>query len=182
MRLRRPARIRRSAATDLAPTMIQSFSGMYDASARIASGSLIAADAVVIGCRRARAEHRRRAASRDARAMPRDSAFSTTRCWGSDGSWRTARSGSLMSISTCTTATASRRASTTTPRVLTISLHQDPRTLFPGTGMPSELGRGEGWGPRSTSHCRQVLTIRVGCGRFMRSCPLQCGRLPRMSS
>jgi acetoin utilization protein AcuC len=28
------------------------------------------------------------------------------------------------------------------PRVLTISLHQDPRTLFPGTGMPSEVGRG----------------------------------------
>ncbi len=28
------------------------------------------------------------------------------------------------------------------PRVLTISLHQDPRTLFPGTGMPSELGVG----------------------------------------
>jgi len=26
------------------------------------------------------------------------------------------------------------------PRVLTISLHQDPRTLFPGTGMPTELG------------------------------------------
>jgi acetoin utilization protein AcuC len=28
------------------------------------------------------------------------------------------------------------------PRVLTISLHQDPRTLFPGTGLPSEIGRG----------------------------------------
>jgi len=28
------------------------------------------------------------------------------------------------------------------PRVLTISLHQDPRTLFPGTGLPSELGSG----------------------------------------
>jgi acetoin utilization protein AcuC len=27
-------------------------------------------------------------------------------------------------------------------RVLTISLHQDPRTLFPGTGMPSEIGTG----------------------------------------
>jgi acetoin utilization protein AcuC len=27
-------------------------------------------------------------------------------------------------------------------RVLTISLHQDPRTLFPGTGLPSEIGRG----------------------------------------
>ncbi len=28
------------------------------------------------------------------------------------------------------------------PRVLTISLHQDPRTLFPGTGMPGEIGTG----------------------------------------
>ncbi len=28
------------------------------------------------------------------------------------------------------------------PRVLTISLHQDPRTLFPGTGMPTEIGTG----------------------------------------
>ncbi|MEO8889441.1 MAG: acetoin utilization protein AcuC [Jatrophihabitantaceae bacterium] len=28
------------------------------------------------------------------------------------------------------------------PRVLTISLHQDPRTLFPGTGWPSEIGTG----------------------------------------
>jgi acetoin utilization protein AcuC len=28
------------------------------------------------------------------------------------------------------------------PRVLTISLHQDPRTLFPGTGMPTEIGDG----------------------------------------
>jgi acetoin utilization protein AcuC len=28
------------------------------------------------------------------------------------------------------------------PRVLTISLHQDPRTLFPGTGLPTEIGRG----------------------------------------
>lgn len=32
------------------------------------------------------------------------------------------------------------------PRVLTISLHQDPRTLFPGTGFPSELGTGEAEG------------------------------------
>ena len=28
------------------------------------------------------------------------------------------------------------------PRVLTVSLHQDPRTLFPGTGLPSEVGTG----------------------------------------
>ncbi|HZC71951.1 MAG TPA: acetoin utilization protein AcuC [Jatrophihabitans sp.] len=32
------------------------------------------------------------------------------------------------------------------PRVLTISLHQDPRTLFPGTGMPSEIGVGDAEG------------------------------------
>ena len=32
------------------------------------------------------------------------------------------------------------------PRVLTISLHQDPRTLFPGTGMPSEVGTGDAQG------------------------------------
>jgi acetoin utilization protein AcuC len=28
------------------------------------------------------------------------------------------------------------------PRVLTVSLHQDPRTLFPGTGLPDEIGNG----------------------------------------
>jgi acetoin utilization protein AcuC len=32
------------------------------------------------------------------------------------------------------------------PRVLTISLHQDPRTLYPGTGMASEIGVGAGAG------------------------------------
>jgi acetoin utilization protein AcuC len=33
-----------------------------------------------------------------------------------------------------------------TDRVLTISLHQDPRTLFPGTGFVREIGRGPGTG------------------------------------
>lgn len=28
------------------------------------------------------------------------------------------------------------------PRVLTVSMHQDPRTLFPGTGLPDEIGVG----------------------------------------
>ena len=32
------------------------------------------------------------------------------------------------------------------PRVLTISLHQDPRTLFPGTGLPTEIGTGDAEG------------------------------------
>jgi acetoin utilization protein AcuC len=32
------------------------------------------------------------------------------------------------------------------PRVLTISMHQDPRTLYPGTGMATEIGDGPGEG------------------------------------
>jgi len=32
------------------------------------------------------------------------------------------------------------------PRVLTVSVHQDPRTLFPGTGMAAETGSGDGVG------------------------------------
>ncbi len=32
------------------------------------------------------------------------------------------------------------------PRVLTISLHEHPRTLFPGTGLPTETGSGAGAG------------------------------------
>jgi acetoin utilization protein AcuC len=32
------------------------------------------------------------------------------------------------------------------PRVLTISLHEHPATLFPGTGLPSETGTGDGAG------------------------------------
>jgi len=32
------------------------------------------------------------------------------------------------------------------PRVLTISLHEHPLTLFPGTGLPSEVGAGDGAG------------------------------------
>jgi acetoin utilization protein AcuC len=32
------------------------------------------------------------------------------------------------------------------PRVLTISLHQDPRTLYPGTGLAGETGNGAGAG------------------------------------
>jgi acetoin utilization protein AcuC len=32
------------------------------------------------------------------------------------------------------------------PRVLTISLHEHPATLFPGTGLPSETGTGDGDG------------------------------------
>lgn len=32
------------------------------------------------------------------------------------------------------------------PRVVTVSIHQDGRTIFPGTGFPNEIGRGAGAG------------------------------------
>jgi acetoin utilization protein AcuC len=38
------------------------------------------------------------------------------------------------------------RAFYDTPRVLTLSVHQDGRTLFPGSGFPHEAGEGEGTG------------------------------------
>src|SRR6185437_3027684 len=44
------------------------------------------------------------------------------------------------------------------PRVLTISLHQDPRTLFPGTGFAGETGLGPGAG------CAVNLALPPGTG------------------
>ena len=62
------------------------------------------------------------------------------------------------------------------PRVLTISMHEHPRTLFPGTGLPAETGSGAGAGyavnvalPAGTSAmrsgrgCSMRLSRRCGC-------------------
>ena len=49
-------------------------------------------------------------------------------------------SGWPTSTSTCTTATGCRQIFYDDPRVLTVSLHETPQTLFPGTGAPSETG------------------------------------------
>ena len=62
------------------------------------------------------------------------------------------------------------------PRVLTVSLHQHPATLFPGTGLPSELGRAPRSARRSTWRCRPAPTTTAGCGPSARSCPARCGR------
>ena len=57
------------------------------------------------------------------------------------------------------------------PRVLTISLHQDPRTLFPGTGFPDRDRHRRGpRAPRSTSRCRRAPATPAGCARSARSC------------
>src|SRR4029078_2372977 len=74
------------------------------------------------------------------------------------------------------------------PRVLTISLHEDPDTLFPGTGLASEIRSGQGrvWrrrsvraraaAMRSTWRCPRSPATRPGCGRSTRWCRRCCGR------
>jgi acetoin utilization protein AcuC len=44
------------------------------------------------------------------------------------------------------------------PRVLTISIHESPRTLFPGTGLPDETG-----GPRAPGSCVNIA-LPAGTG------------------
>ena len=63
----------------------------------------------------------------------------------------------------------------TDPRVLTISLHEHPRTLFPGTGLPAETGSGAGAVTPPMSRFRLAPAMRAGCGRSMRSSRRWCG-------
>ena len=121
------------------------FAGMYDASALIAGGSAIAALQVWEG----RSEHAVNIAGGLHHAMR---GFASGFCVFNDV---------VLAIQTLLAAGARKVAYVDVdihhgdgvqaafyddPRVLTISLHQDPRTLFPGTGLPSELGRGAGEG------------------------------------
>jgi len=121
------------------------FAGMYEASALIAGGSAVAARQVWDG----RVEHAVNIAGGLHHAMrDRASGF----CIFNDV---------VLGIRTLLAAGARRVAYVDVdvhhgdgvqaafyddPRVLTVSLHQDPRTLFPGTGMPTETGSGEAVG------------------------------------
>jgi acetoin utilization protein AcuC len=51
------------------------------------------------------------------------------------------------------------------PRVLTISLHEHPATLFPGTGLPTETGRGEASG----TAVNVALPAGTGDGGWLRA-------------
>jgi acetoin utilization protein AcuC len=121
------------------------FPGMYDASALIAGGSAIAARQVWEG----HAQHAVNIAGGLHHAM---SGYASGFCVFNDA---------VLGIRTMLAAGATsiayvdidvhhgdgvQAAFYDDPRVLTISLHQDPRTLFPGTGLPTELGRGAGEG------------------------------------
>ena len=62
------------------------------------------------------------------------------------------------------------------PRVLTISLHESGRTLFPGTGFPDEIG---GVGAEGTA---VNVALPAGCAPFMRWCRRSCAPSPQRSS
>lgn len=117
------------------------FEGMYDASALIAGGSQVAAELLWSG----RAEHAVNIAGGLHHAMAGSAAGF---CVFNDV---------VLAIRTLLAAGAQRVAYVDIdvhhgdgvqaafyddPRVLTVSVHQDPRTLYPGTGMPTETGSG----------------------------------------
>jgi acetoin utilization protein AcuC len=121
------------------------FPGMFDASALVAGGSMVAADAVSSG----RYEHAVNIAGGLHHAMR---GYASGFCVFNDV---------VLAIRALLGAGVERVAYVDVdvhhgdgvqaafyddPRVLTISLHQDPRTLFPGTGFPTEVGRGAGEG------------------------------------
>jgi acetoin utilization protein AcuC len=121
------------------------FPGMYDASALIAGGSAVAARQVWSG----RSEHAVNIAGGLHHAM---AGYASGFCVFNDA---------VLAIRTLLAEGARKVAYVDVdvhhgdgvqaaffddPRVLTISLHQDPRTLFPGTGLPTELGVGDAEG------------------------------------
>ena len=61
------------------------------------------------------------------------------------------------------------------PRVLTISMHEHPRTLFPGPACRPRPVRARARGTPSTSRCPPAPAMRAGCGRSMRSSRRCCG-------
>jgi acetoin utilization protein AcuC len=121
------------------------FSGMYDASALVAGGALVAADAVSSSA----VEHALNLAGGLHHAMR---GYASGFCVFNDVvlGIRRLLAGGAQRVAYVDIdvhhGDGVQAAFYDDPRVLTISLHQDPRTLFPGTGMPSELGRGDGVG------------------------------------
>ncbi|HEX2903613.1 MAG TPA: acetoin utilization protein AcuC [Jatrophihabitans sp.] len=121
------------------------FDGMYDASALIAGGSRLAAELLWSG----RVQHAVNIAGGLHHAMPGSAAGF---CVFNDV---------VLAIRSLLAAGARRVAYVDIdvhhgdgvqaafyddPRVLTVSVHQDPRTLYPGTGMPTETGSGDAVG------------------------------------
>ena len=129
---------------------------MHEASALIAGGSLAAARAIADGPGRARGEHRRRAAPRDAPTTP--SGFCVYNDAAVAISWLLDHGVERVAYVDVDVhhGDGVQAAFYDDPRVLTVSLHQNPLTLFPGTGCPARWAAGTPRAQRSTSRCRRA--------------------------
>ena len=158
------------------------FADMHDASALVAGGTLAAARAVLEETH----DHAVNVAGGLHHAMPAaasGSASTTTPPSRSRGcSSRASRQIAYVDID-AHHGDGVQAAFWDDPRVLTISLHESGRTLFPGTGFPDEIGgAGAPRAPRSTSRCRPAPATPAGCARSMPSCRHWCARSRRRSS
>ena len=112
------------------------FLGMHEASARVVTGTLESCPGGLDGRGGARRQLLRRPAPRHARCPRRLLRLQRRRGGHPLAARPTAPSGWPTSTSTCTTATVSSEIFWDDPRVLTISVHESGRALFPGTGWP----------------------------------------------
>ncbi len=121
------------------------FPHMHEASARVAGASLVAAEAVLSG----RAEHAFNPAGGLHHAMPaRASGFCVYDDPALAITWLLARGVARVAYVDVDVhhGDGPDAIFAGDPRVLTISLHQDGRTLFPGTGFVEDRGTGDGEG------------------------------------
>ena len=121
--------------------------GIYDAAALVTGASVLAADLVVDG--KADVAFNPSGGWHHAHPAARRRILRLQRSRGGHRPGpraRARRRGWPTSTSTPTMATACRRCSIDRADVLTISLHEGPRFLFPGTGEVAEIGEGEGVG------------------------------------
>jgi acetoin utilization protein AcuC len=123
------------------------FPNMHEASARVAGASLVAAEAVHSG----RAEHAFNPAGGLHHAMPeRASGFCVYDDPAIAIAWLLSRGVERVAYVDVDVhhGDGPQAIFYQDPRVLTISLHQDGRTLFPGTGFPHEYGAAEAQGTK----------------------------------
>jgi acetoin utilization protein AcuC len=123
------------------------FPHMHEASARVVGASLVAAEAVLSG----RADHAFNPAGGLHHAMPgRASGFCVYDDPAVAIAWLLRHGASRVAYVDVDVhhGDGPQAVFYGDPRVLTISLHQDGRTLFPGTGFVHELGEGEARGTK----------------------------------
>ncbi|HEX3787911.1 MAG TPA: acetoin utilization protein AcuC [Pseudonocardiaceae bacterium] len=117
------------------------FPGMHEASARVVGGSVLAADLIATG----RTDRAVSIAGGLHHAMPSHAAgFCVYNDCAVAISWLLDHSVDRVAYVDVDVhhGDGVQAAFYSDPRVLTISIHQDPRTLWPGTGYPRELGAG----------------------------------------